>query len=347
MQSEQQQYNEEDGVKAIIFLQGLSGITETEEQARSGWKEMSDDEKASTMAAYEALKEDDGGKETKEKEEQKAKSLSYQTMIDRLLKVRADIEGGEKSCYAGLLRKDHVDLCVIQAIYKERQYRNMLGWDPEVKQETRIEIIDAVISTLKKEAAGKAKCGCTHHAEDGIPCEHDLALYPGAEVVQVVIGADENIQAFVSRFTVRGECKCGRCVDVGSAPDPEGEHTINMVFFKVGLNGKPSAEDFIALSKIHKGVFGDVDVFDGKEHGFVELGGWLGSQGLAINYMALGVMLGVFDLFSPFTVMGADVPQDLANQLAQSGFLTVKLKGQEDDPAIAQIRSLFAKKKKL
>jgi hypothetical protein len=24
--------------------------------------------------------------------------------------------------------------------------------------------------------AGKAKCGCWYHAEDGIPCEHDIAL---------------------------------------------------------------------------------------------------------------------------------------------------------------------------
>ena len=24
--------------------------------------------------------------------------------------------------------------------------------------------------------AGKAECGCVHHVEEGIPCEHDLAL---------------------------------------------------------------------------------------------------------------------------------------------------------------------------
>ena len=24
--------------------------------------------------------------------------------------------------------------------------------------------------------AGRASCGCVHHAEEGIPCEHDLAM---------------------------------------------------------------------------------------------------------------------------------------------------------------------------
>ena len=27
-----------------------------------------------------------------------------------------------------------------------------------------------------RQIAGQADCGCTHHAEDGIPCPHDIAL---------------------------------------------------------------------------------------------------------------------------------------------------------------------------
>ena len=27
-----------------------------------------------------------------------------------------------------------------------------------------------------RECVGKANCGCVHHAEEGIPCEHDLEL---------------------------------------------------------------------------------------------------------------------------------------------------------------------------
>lgn len=43
------------GIKAIIYLQGLAGITETPGQATKGWLAMSANDKAQTMAAYEQL----------------------------------------------------------------------------------------------------------------------------------------------------------------------------------------------------------------------------------------------------------------------------------------------------
>lgn len=46
---------EVDGVKAIIALQKVAGITETEEQARNGWRGMSANEKKQTMAAFWAV----------------------------------------------------------------------------------------------------------------------------------------------------------------------------------------------------------------------------------------------------------------------------------------------------
>jgi hypothetical protein len=44
--------DEANGIKAIIFLQNLGGITETEEQARAGWNAMSDQEKEFTIEMY-------------------------------------------------------------------------------------------------------------------------------------------------------------------------------------------------------------------------------------------------------------------------------------------------------
>ena len=46
---------EEQGIKAIISLQALAGITETEERARNGWNSMSDHEKEQTEIAYNTL----------------------------------------------------------------------------------------------------------------------------------------------------------------------------------------------------------------------------------------------------------------------------------------------------
>jgi hypothetical protein len=47
---------EQEGVKAIQFLQKMVGITETDEDAIKGWRGMAEWEKTSTMAAYEQLK---------------------------------------------------------------------------------------------------------------------------------------------------------------------------------------------------------------------------------------------------------------------------------------------------
>lgn len=52
--------DEAEGIKAIIYLQGLASITETEERARAGWAGMSDSERKITMETYEALKPKEG-----------------------------------------------------------------------------------------------------------------------------------------------------------------------------------------------------------------------------------------------------------------------------------------------
>lgn len=43
---------EQEGVKAIIALQKSAGITETEEQARRGWKSMTPHQREQTLLAF-------------------------------------------------------------------------------------------------------------------------------------------------------------------------------------------------------------------------------------------------------------------------------------------------------
>lgn len=45
-------FGEEDGIQAIIALQGMAGIEESVEQARAGWRSMSDHEKQVTTDTY-------------------------------------------------------------------------------------------------------------------------------------------------------------------------------------------------------------------------------------------------------------------------------------------------------
>jgi hypothetical protein len=52
-----------------------------------------------------------------------------------------------------------------------------------------------------------------------------------------------------------------------------------MVFFEVSARNGADAETFKALLRENKrGAFCDVDVLDGEEHSYIELGGWIGDK---------------------------------------------------------------------
>jgi hypothetical protein len=138
------------------------------------------------------------------------------------------------------------------------------------------------------------------------------------------------LSEFIKKHAERGACRCGKCFDAPANPEskqPSG-HTADLVFFEVCARDNPSAMDFVMASKAHRGEFGDplLNPFDGKEHGYIELGGWLGDQGAALMYMGLGVVLGVFDLLTPKTMLPGRVPESLAMQMAQHGYVTVRVK---------------------
>jgi hypothetical protein len=130
---------------------------------------------------------------------------------------------------------------------------------------------------------------------------------------------------YVTENTIRGECQCGKCIDKGDKPDPIG-HTADMIFFKVALQDAPDKEEFVKLTEEHIGVFCKVDPFDGNEHNYIELGGWIGDQGLAIQYMGLGTLLGVFELRTP-TILGLKSDDPIAMQMVGVGYLTIEAKG--------------------
>jgi hypothetical protein len=139
------------------------------------------------------------------------------------------------------------------------------------------------------------------------------------------------IQEYVEKFSERGGCKCGKCMAVNPRPDPVG-HTADTMFFKVAMKEGATAEEFIRLSKEYPGEFGPCDLFDGKEHNFMEIGGWIGDQGLALRFMGLGNLLGVFDLLTPRSVLGGLIDDKMAMDLAGKGMVTVQTKKEKPCP---------------
>lgn len=128
---------------------------------------------------------------------------------------------------------------------------------------------------------------------------------------------------YIAAHVERGACQCGKCFDAPENPQdkqPTG-HTADLVFFKVCAIGEPKAEDLRALIEAHDGEFGPVNPLDGKEHNYLELGGYMGDQGAALMLMGLGSLLGLWNLLTPAS-LGID--GDLAMQMAGMGMVSIQ-----------------------
>ena len=105
---------------------------------------------------------------------------------------------------------------------------------------------------------------------------------------------------YVETHIERGACQCGRCLDAPKNPEdkqPEG-HTVDLVFFKVKGINNPDLKEFKELVKKEFPYW-----LDGKEHSYLQVGGDVGDQGLALMTMGLGKLLGLWELFPPESMM--------------------------------------------
>lgn len=136
------------------------------------------------------------------------------------------------------------------------------------------------------------------------------------------MSAINDLAHYVNTHAERGTCRCGKCCDhPGEDKQPQG-HTADVVFFEVSSR-EAEAEQLRALVAAAKqGEYGDVEVMDGNEHGYMELGGWIGDQGLALMLMGLGAVLGLWKLMTPRMIPG--LPEDLVQQMAGAGMVTIK-----------------------
>jgi len=97
-----------------------------------------------------------------------------------------------------------------------------------------------------------------------------------------------------------------------------------MVFFEVAKVGDPSAEHLVEMIKAHRGYFNACDPLDGKEHSYIELGGWIGDQGLAFQLMGLGALLGLWKLLTPYTLLGDNADPNHVQAMAGAGFIVIQ-----------------------
>lgn len=133
-----------------------------------------------------------------------------------------------------------------------------------------------------------------------------VVLVPGASYTTSHLGgrAMGDLVKFITDNARRGECNCGRCADRLHGPEEYlGEHTVSVGFFAVALanpDNPPDVGELLKLTREHVHAFGgDCDPLDGEMHCFIELGGWIGDQGLALMFIALGGLLGAWGVWDP------------------------------------------------
>ena len=98
----------------------------------------------------------------------------------------------------------------------------------------------------------------------------------------------------------------------------------DVVFFQVNAGPEADANVLRELVREHKGEWADVDLFDGEEHSYIELGCWIGDQSAALTLMGLGALLGLWKLLTPRTVLGTGLSDDVVWQLATLGYVMIQ-----------------------
>jgi glutaredoxin len=100
---------------------------------------------------------------------------------------------------------------------------------------------------------------------------------------------------------------------------------IDVQFFHIAKIGEPKATELKDIIQRHVGDFCEADLFDNREHGYIEIGKWCGSQEVALKLMGLGTSLGLFTLMTPNSMI-PNLSDDLKQEMAEKGFITITAK---------------------
>lgn len=103
------------------------------------------------------------------------------------------------------------------------------------------------------------------------------------------------------------------------AADSVSANDVNLTFFGVRKVGEPLTEAFSKLAKPVKDLIAKAE---GGELSYIHLGGEMGDQGIALQTMGLGHLLGEWKVLSPDTLMPF-LPKAMKDQLAGAGMVKI------------------------
>lgn len=147
---------------------------------------------------------------------------------------------------------------------------------------------------------------------------------------------------YIVEYCIKGswECTCGKCIDIDSDDNVQnsgrkyGTKTADVQLFKVTFRNLCDIskiekdiikENFIQLIKCHEGVNKDIDILDGREHGFIEIGKWIGDRNMALMLMGMGELLDMWEVITPNRV-ASEFSEETRKMLVDAGCILIKYK---------------------
>jgi len=116
-----------------------------------------------------------------------------------------------------------------------------------------------------------------------------------------------------------------------------------MVFFEVSLNGTEPPEklreqlrELVTTSKT--GEHCDLDLLHGEEYSYLQIGAWIGDQGLALRLMGLGQLLGLWQVMTP-KMMG--LPKNMVDMMVGMGMISIIPPAPLEVAAVSQVDSTY------
>lgn len=98
---------------------------------------------------------------------------------------------------------------------------------------------------------------------------------------------------------------------------------IDVFFFRVRLRRELIEEEIEELKQLitdYQGDFSDINPLDGKEHSYLQVGGWIGDQQLALRLMGLGALLDFWSVMQPNLL---PLSPDMRKQMAGQGYISI------------------------
>ncbi len=120
---------------------------------------------------------------------------------------------------------------------------------------------------------------------------------------------------YVQNHAIRGDCRCGLCIDAADSPEQPAGHTADLVFFEVSKTEEANEVEFRSLIEDEF-----PDWLNGEEHNYIQMGAEIGDQGAALMAMGLGSLLGLWNLITPKTL---GISDEAALQMAGVGMLSI------------------------